>query len=387
LPDGVKATADMIPGHATPEATRAYAEASGLPEGHWSDFLRTRIRLSSIGVGTFPGAADHATDVEVAAVVSRALRSGLNVVDTAAHYRWGRALAAVGAGLHDALARGVAREAVFVVSKGGFVTFPEGRPPDPEAWFAERVEARGLGRREDLAKGVHCLSPEYLLHQLDLSREAIGVETLDAFLVDQPEVHIPLIGKERLNRKLLAVFTALERAVREGRLRFYGIATFHAMRVETDNPLFQSLTSMLGLAEKAAREASGDERARHHFRLVTIPFNLAMTEGFTRFSHATGQGNIASTLQAAHQLRVYVMGSHALAKGRLAREDWPPLAALTPALAGPAQRAIQFARSTPGLGTALVGMRRLAHLEDALAVARVPPLEKKAYLSLYERSE
>jgi hypothetical protein len=33
----------------------------------------------------------------------------------------------------------------------------------------------------------------------------MGVETLDAFLVDQPEVHIPVIGKEATNRKLARV--------------------------------------------------------------------------------------------------------------------------------------------------------------------------------------
>jgi aryl-alcohol dehydrogenase-like predicted oxidoreductase len=110
-----------------------------------------------------------------------------------------------------------------------------------------------------------------------------------------------------------------------------------------------------------------------------------MTEGFTRFSQATGQGNIASTLQAAHQLGVYVMASHVLGKGRFASDD--PLAAGVAGLANPAQRALQFARSTPGVGTALAGLSTPAHLDDMLAVARSAPMTKKDYARLFRRAD
>lgn len=379
----------LIEGYATPEATRAYEERyrRTTAEGHFSDFLRTRIRLSSIGVGTFPGPATLEQDARTAAIVSRSLQSGLNVIDTAAHYRYGRALAATGAGVRDALARGVPREAMFLISKGGFLTLRGGRPEDLDAWFEREIVAQGLGSREDLAKGVHLLSPAYIGYQLELSRALMGVATLDAFLVDQPEVHIPEIGKEQLNRKLLKVFELLERAAREDRIRCYGISTYEGFRVETDNVMFQSLTSLLGLAEKAAKEVTGDEHARHHFKLVQMPFNQVMLEGFTRFNHATGQGNVASTLQAAHQLKVYVMASHTLMKGHLARRSVDVVERALSALANPAQRAIQFNRSTPGVGTTLVGMSDPEHLDDALAVAGLPMMEKKAYLAMYQKAD
>ncbi|MDE2090151.1 MAG: aldo/keto reductase [Gammaproteobacteria bacterium] len=379
----------LIEGYAAPEATRAYEERHGhdTAAGYFSDFPRTRIRLSSIGVGTFPGPATPEQDARTAAIVSRALQSGLNVIDTAAHYRYGRALASVGAGVRDALARGVPREAMFLISKGGFLTLRGGRPEDPDAWFEREIVTQGLGSREDLAKGVHLLSPAYIGYQLELSRALMGVATLDAFLVDQPEVHIAEIGKEGLNRKLLKVFELLERAVREDKIRCYGISTYEGFRVETDNKMFQSLTSLLGLAEKAAKEITGDERARHHFKLVQMPFNQVMLEGFTRFNHATGQGNVASTLQAAHQLKVYVMASHTLMKGHLAHQSVDVVERLLAPLATPAQRAIQFNRSTPGLGTTLVGMSDPGHLDDALAVAKLPMMEKKAYLAMYQQAD
>ncbi len=378
----------LLPGRATRAATEEYARSFGraCAEGHYSDFLNLHLKLSSLGVGTFGGAATDAVDAAYAEVVARALASGINVIDTATHYRYGRSARAVGAGLQAALAAGVRREQVFLVSKGGFLLFEEGPPHDPAAWFEREVAARGLARREDLT-GVHLLSPEYLSWQIDRSRAALGVETLDAFLVDQPEVHIPVIGKAAVNQKLERCFVALERAVREGRIGCYGIATFNGLRVETDHPLFESITSLQGHAQKAAQEAWGDANAKHALRIVALPFNQVMLEGFTRFSQATGQGNVGSTIQAAHQLRVYVMASHALAKGHLAGQCVDSVYAALPQLANHAQRALQFNRSTPGVGTSLVGISSPAHLDDLLAVARIAPLAKTAYLQMYQRAE
>lgn len=383
----MKSRADLIPGHATRAGTEGYVKRFGaaLPAAHYSDFLNLHLKLSSLGVGTFPGDASDEVDEAYAGIVQRALASGINVVDTAAHYRYGRSPRAVGEGLRRALAAGVAREEVFIVAKGGFLRFDDGPPPDLDAWFEQNVARKGLGKRDDLT-GVHLLSPGYIGYQIDECRGALGVETLDAFLIDQPEVHIPRIGKAELNRRLQRAFTVCEQAVKENRIRCYGVSTFEAFRVATDHELFQSLALLQGLAEKAARVAWQDERARHAFRVVQMPFNQAMTEGFTRFNQATGQGNVASTIQAAFQLRIYVMASHTLAKGRLALDCIDSVRRMLPQLANDAQRAMQFNRSTPGLGTSLVGMSSPAHLDDLLAVARIPPLARADYLRLYERA-
>lgn len=380
--------ADLIPGHASRPGTEAYARTFGrrCPPEHFSEFLNFHLKLSSLGLGTFPGAATPEVDRQYVEIISRALLNGINVIDTAAHYRFGRSAEAVGDGLRAAMDEGVSRDQVFILSKGGFISFAAGLPEDFDAWFEREIAGRGLGTKEDLAP-AHLLSPEYLAFQLEQSRRAIGVETLDAFLVDQPEVHIPVAGKERLLRKLERAFGVLEEAVRDGKLRSYGISTFDAFRVETDHPFFLSLTSLVGLAEKAAKAVQGAGRANHHFKVVQLPFNEAMLEGFTRFNHATGQGNIASTLQAAFQLKVFAMGSHGLLKGHLASRCEDAILQAMPELANDAQRAMQFNRSTPGLGTSLMGISTPAHLDDMLAVAQVAPLERAEYLKLYERAQ
>ena len=381
-------TTTLIPGYCSMRASKHYVTTFGkdCAVGHYSDFLNVHLQLSSLGLGTFPGAPTDEVDAQYVEIVADALTHGVNVIDTGAHYRYGRSAAAVGLGVRRAMEAGVEREQMFLISKGGFLSFRNERPADLAAWFQQEVVAKGLGRSEDLTQ-AHCISPEYIAFQLELSRQLMGVETLDAFLIDQPEVHIPAIGKDQLNRKLEKVFMVLEQAVKDKKLRYYGISTFEGFRVETDNPLFQSITSMQGHAEKAARAIWRDEQAKHQFKVVQMPFNQVMQEGFTRFSQATGKGNIGSTIQAAHQLGVYLMASHSLFKGHLAKQAMDPVQQAMPMLQNHAQRALQFNRSTPGVGTALAGISTPAHLQDMLAVTRVPPLEKTAYLQMYQRTE
>jgi aryl-alcohol dehydrogenase-like predicted oxidoreductase len=118
-----------------------------------------------------------------------------------------------------------------------------------------------------------------------------------------------------------------------------------------------------------------------------LPFNQVMLEGFTRFNTATGKGNVASALQAAHQLEVFMMASHTLLKGHLASQSVDVVAQRLADYPNPAQRALQFNRSTPGLGTALVGISTPEHLDDLLAVAARGLLERKEYLGMYQKAE
>lgn len=376
-----------IPGTATAQATLSYSKQQGraFGAGHYSDFPGG-IKLSAIGMGTFPGAATDNTDVALADIIYRGLTSGLNVIDTAAHYRYSRSLAAIGVGLKRAIVEGgVDRRAVWIISKGGFVSFAAGPPTDVKAYVKTEIVDAGLALCEECA-GAHVLSRRYIRTQIDMSRDLMGVETLDAFLVDQPEVHIPVWGKAALIAKLGEVFMELEQAVLDGAIRFYGISSFHAFRAAINDPWFLSLASLVALAEKAAKEVTGKERD-HHFALIELPFNAVMLDGFSRFNQITGGGDEASTLQAALQLKLYTVASHGLFKGHLAQHAIDALVQAMPRMANNAQRALQFNRSTPGLGTTLVGMSTREHLDDALAVAKSPLLSHASYMALYDRTE
>src|SRR5207237_1346015 len=76
---------------------------------------------------------------------------------------------------------------------------------------------------------------------------------------------------------------------------------------------------------------------------------------------------------AVRRLGVYVMASASVYQGHLTKNLPPVVAEFLPGFASDGQRALQFVRSTPGIGTALVGMKSTAHVEENAAIAQRPP--------------
>jgi len=79
------------------------------------------------------------------------------------------------------------------------------------------------------------------------------------------------------------------------------------------------------------------------------------------------------------------MTSASILQSRLARNLPPVLKDHLPNLRTDAQRAIQFTRSAPGVGVALVGMRQKAHVEENMKVARRPPATFEEFIRLFRR--
>ena len=128
---------------------------------------------------------------------------------------------------------------------------------------------------------------------------------------------------------------------------------------------------------QCARDVAGDN---HHFRVVQLPYNLAMTEAFS-LANQTLNGKLLTMLDASGELGLTVMASASLCQNRLSRNQRMFLSEHMPGLSTDSQRAIQFVRSTPGIAVSLVGMSQVAHVDENLAVAAVPPaLEKIAEL-------
>ena len=122
----------------------------------------------------------------------------------------------------------------------------------------------------------------------------------------------------------------------------------------------------------------------HHFRVVQLPHNLAMPEALTQQNQPV-DGQTLSPLEAAQVLGIYVLCSASILQSRLTR-GLPEVLARVFRLDTDAQRAIQFVRSSPGVGSALVGMKQVRHVEENLAVAKVPPASLEHFMQLFERS-
>jgi aryl-alcohol dehydrogenase-like predicted oxidoreductase len=144
--------------------------------------------------------------------------------------------------------------------------------------------------------------------------------------------------------------------------------------------------SHLSLVEMAAiaRQVGGDH---HHFRVIQLPYNLAMTEALTAHNQALPDDKAASLLAAADLLGIAVCASASMLQGQLTRGLPAVLSETFPALDSDAQRALQFVRSTPGVNVALTGMSSVAHVAHNLGVARRPPASFETLLTLFRPTE
>ncbi len=360
-----------MPAHATPEGSAEYAKRHAGGHGRFTVF--EDLHLSSVGLGTYLGGDDEATDHAYEAAIEHALAAGCNMLDTAINYRGQRSERAIGAVLERAFARGaVRREQVVISTKGGFLPFDGGRPADLQAYLASRFFGPGLMRPAELVAGCHCLAPSYLASQIDWSRKNLRLDAIDIYLIHNPETQLDEVSREVFDDRLRAAFTLLEERAARGEIRFYGTATWNGYRVNRSSRHHLDLSRMVSIA----REAGGSD---HRFRVIQLPHNLAMPEALTLMNQVV-EGEEVTTLEAAVHYGLLVMASASLLQGNLAAGLPGELRSALPRLETDAQRALEFTRSTPGVGTALVGMKQIAHVDENLAVLRAPRLSTKEFL-------
>ena len=334
------------------------------------------LHVSSIGIGTYLGDSDEATDDLYRRALVEAVLAGANVIDTSVNYRCQRSERTIGLALAELETRGIAREQLILCTKGGYLPFDGAPPSSPREYFQQRFIATGVLRAEDLVGGSHALAPSFLRDQVSTSLENLGCETIDVYYLHNPEAQLPALGRKAFLARLRDAFECLEVLAESGKLRFYGTATWSGYRSRAHGKDWLSLQEVVS----TAREAGGDG---HRFRFVQAPYNLAMTEIFSEQNQPL-EDKMVSLCVAADALGVHLVSSASIAQGRLKSglPDW--LGTLFRGSSSDVQRAIQFVRSTPGVAVALVGMKTESHVRENLGTARIPPASVEDFLKLFE---
>jgi aryl-alcohol dehydrogenase-like predicted oxidoreductase len=363
---------------ATKEGTTHYAQrfAGRAADGH---FRKTqRMVLSSLGIGTYLGQPDEKTDAAYTASVVAAVENGINVIDSAINYRFQRSERSIGAALPQLAAKGFAREEIVVCTKGGYLTPDGSMPTDPNEYFFREYIQHGVFSAKDLAAGSHCMTPKFLKNQLGRSLKNLGVECVDLYYLHNPETQLSEIPKPEFLQRLRAAFEFLESAVEAGEIRYYGLATWNGFRRD---PRARDAMQLGEIAQIAQEIAGG----MHHFRFVQLPFNLGMPEALTQGNQILRERE-RTVVEAAGDLDVTVIASASLLQGQVAR-NLPGFVAEAFGLENDAERALQFARSAPGITTALVGMSRVEHAKANARLVGVPPATTEDFSNLFSRGE
>lgn len=266
--------------HATADGTHAFSQVhrkKGIPEFAYRSLGRSHLNTSLIGFGCYRIDEDHSVHINS---LDRALMAGCNLIDTSTNYTDGGSERCVGKVLDSAISRGsLKRENVIVVSKVGYV---QGENLE----LAQEQEGLGAPYKEMVkyADGCwHCIHPDFIRAQLTRSLERTGLETIDVYLLHNPEyffmdaIHRRSkkgIGELRQDfyRRIRDAFNCLEDCVSEGLISHYGVSsnTFGSAESSPDRT---SLAEMWKIAEEISVTRGGDA-SHHHFSVIQLPLNL-----------------------------------------------------------------------------------------------------------------
>ena len=363
----------MISGYATSEGTKNFSKNSQVNLENFKIF--EDLHLSNVGIGTYLGNPDSQTDELVKNAVKQSVLSGVNVIDTAINYRAQKAERSVGKALSELIQEEkITRNQVFVSSKNGYVTNDADIQEDFMEYVMRELGKPGIVKEGDITSGYHCMTTSYLSDQLDRSLKNLDLECIDLmYLHNGIEGQIKDISKDEFLEKLKSVFELYEQKRDEGKIKFYGMATWECFRVKDNDPQHLSLEDIVQMAKKIG----GDE---HGFKFIQLPYNMNYDQALLGKNQII-QNKPVSILESAVTLGIGVFTSVPFMQGRLlAPGVMPEFSDLKSSL-----RALQFIRSSPGVLAPLVGQKSAEHVSENLEIMKVPPLSNEDFVELVKK--
>jgi len=363
----------MITGYATSEGTKKFAGKQN--EDIKKNYKNIQnLTLSNVGVGTYLGNPDSETDYLVQNAVKKSILSGVNVIDSAINYRAQKAERSVGNAIAQLIDNNdISREEIFVSTKNGYVTNDGDIKEDLMQYVMREYGKTGIVKEGDISPGYHCMTLPYLNDQLERSLKNLGLDCIDLMYLHNSVEGQTHISREQFLKNLKDVFNFYEKKRKDGKIRFYGMATWECFRVTQENPLFLQLSEVMDLAI----EVGGTE---HGFRFIQLPFNLMLDQAYLTKNH-TVSGKTVSLLEAAQIFNLGVFTSVPLLQGKLLTAN------VIPEFGGynTSVRLLQFVRSTPGITAPLIGQKSESHVDENMNVMKIPPLSKLEFDNLLKR--
>ena len=172
----------ILKGFASKNSTKIFAESN--KKFTYEILGKTGLVVSEVGFGSYRLDVRSSSNREA---LKNALLSGINLIDTSSTYTDGNSELLIGEVLKELLTDDkVSRESVVIVTKGGYLqgqnfTLSQSRKTDNKA-FKDLVEYQ---------KGLeHCIHPEFLEDQIQRSIDRLGIETIDVYLLHNPEYYL-----------------------------------------------------------------------------------------------------------------------------------------------------------------------------------------------------
>ncbi|WP_373073064.1 aldo/keto reductase [Sulfurimonas sp.] len=347
---------------------------------NYKDFYTQHNGLifSKLGLGTFnkePYKEENYVFHYIEAV-KQAIRSGINLIDTASNYRYGQSEKEIGEALVE-LGDEVKREELIICSKGGFIQLDFPFPENPYTWIKENITDAGLATEDEIELDQHCMTPDYLEWSCRRSLENLGVESLDIYYLHNPEMQILKLGKKDFYKQIEKVFQRFEKLADEGLFKTYGVAVWNGFTAENEELI--SLEKLVEIAEKVGGE-------NHRFKYIQLPFNMGKTNAYTTPTQKVNNQE-CSIINAAYKLGIGVISSSSLLQMNLFKKSFTAETGVvldsSMTLKSDIQLALQFVRSTPGIVSSLFGSKVPVHIKENCEISKVKSVKREKYDLLY----
>ncbi|TGK37452.1 aldo/keto reductase [Leptospira gomenensis] len=274
-----------LPGSSSAEGTRSFLQRSSfLKEGEADRNSVTRAIqfrnkiLSKIAFGSYRIGLENPDHRKA---LQHSLKNGFNVIDTSSNYGNGESESLIGEVLGDSIRSSeLLRENVFLITKAGYI---QGK--NLEIVSDLEKQGREFPEITYYSEGCyHCIHPDFLEDQLERSLRRLGLETVDVFLLHNPEYF--LMDREKHNvpkekatlqyyERIKHAFRFLESKRKEGKILHYGISS-NTFPEDPEVYTATSLTRVLRIAGEVRNELGLEESG---FAAVQFPGNL-LERGF-----------------------------------------------------------------------------------------------------------
>lgn len=300
--------------------------------------------LSKVAIGTFKGDLGENVSSEYKQAIRKSIANGINVIDTAINYRSTESEIAVGEVIRELIdSKTIDRDDVFITTKGGFMN---GR----YAWPLHS---------QNEVSNKHALRPGYIKHSLNASYKNLKLKTIDLYFLHNPETALNYLDQEEFYSLLFQNFVMLEDEVRQGRIRGYGLATWHGLRLSPNNKNYIDLNRVLEIAKIAA------SYKQHNFVGIELPINVLMNEAVI-YPNQPQNGKLVTVLEFAKNNNLKVFTSNSVLYG----QDTDRINAhynFDYGLSSP-QKSLLLLKSIPEITSAIVGMKNPTNVDSAIQV-------------------
>jgi aryl-alcohol dehydrogenase-like predicted oxidoreductase len=411
-----------ISSYASQEQTRPQKQALSRPfESRRKLLYEGGPYVSPIGFGAYRiGLTQSLGYPECMEALEQALLKGANLIDTSSNYGFGQSELLIGKVLRKLMEgpeKPLKREQLVLVSKVGYIQ-------GPNIELVESYEHADKGFEEVVKftqELYYCIHPSFIFDQIERSCARLGVETLDVYLLHNPEYLLKFFeikglskeeARETFLKRISQSFEALEALVAQGKIKAYGVSS-NNFSIPSDEYCYVSCVDLLACAQAI--------NPKHHFKVIQTPLNWVETascfleledtkESLLTYAQKNGLGVLINrpfnAMLNDSLIRLTRPQAHYLTNQdetlRQGLENWSNLSRDLEVLAKDVLNEVpgyedatlsEMVLSTlcwlPGVTSVLCGMRRVSYVEDAQRTLLKPALLKaKNYLyDIFDKME